>query len=214
MFLENGFNDFISKPINANELQDLVIRYLPPDKLKIEENDSGVKTVSERDAKLRRKAIITFVKENETTFELMSKALDEGDTETAHRIAHTLKSSAGYLGKKGLEEAAASLELSLGADTPTHSQEQVDVLQKELQEALTEFRPIAEAAEADKPEIVQIEAEELAALFAELKPLLENDDFGATAYVEKLHGIAGMSIIASMIDDYDYASALTLIKSL
>jgi len=214
MFLENGFNDFISKPIDANELQNIVQRHLPPEKVTLGVNDGGSQPVSDREANLRKKTIITFVKENEPTSDLITKALDKDDFETAHRIAHTLKSSAGYLNKKALEEAAASLELSLGIYPPSYSPEQVKVLQKELEKALLEFRPIVEEAESEKTAAKQIDAEELAEMLGELIPLLENDDFGATGYVEKLQSIAGMNEIALLIDDYDYTGALKLIKSL
>jgi len=214
MFLENGFNDFISKPIDANELHDIVQRHLPPDKIINGDDNNGRKTVSDKEAALRRKSILTFVKENERTSEQIAVALDSGDTKTAHRIAHTLKSSAGYLGKTALENAAASMELSLSADPPIYTPKQFDTIKKELEKALLEFMPIVEDAKSSKPSAVQISAEELAALLNEIKPLLEKDDFGATRYVDRLQCIAGLEEIASLIDDYDFTGALKKIESL
>jgi len=214
MFLENGFDDFISKPIDPGELQDIVQKYLPPDIVHIRKNTDHRQAVSVKEAELRRKSILTFVKENKDTFESITNALNKGNITTAHRIAHTLKSSAGFLGKKALQDAAFSLEMSLHANPPSYTPEQLDAIKKELRKAILEFLPIVEEAESEKPEVVQIGAEELTALLDELKPLLEKGDFSATRYVQKLLGIAGMKEFAEMIDDYDFPGALKMIESL
>jgi hypothetical protein len=73
---------------------------------------------------------------------------------------------------------------------------------------IREFEPLLKEAEAGKPEAVQIDPEEKAALLAELKPLLENTDFGAARYVEKLRGIEGMEELAELIEEYDFEGAL------
>jgi hypothetical protein len=61
---------------------------------------------------------------------------------------------------------------------------------------------------------VDVGADERAALFAELRPLLEKSDFGASEYVDKLQGIAGMEELAERIDDYDFEGALGVLNSL
>ena len=213
MFLENGFDDFISKPIDASELQDIVERYLPPEKIRMRDSSGDKETVSDREAELRRKSIVTFAKGNKDTYKNLTYALNKGDTVTAHRIAHTLKSSAGYLGKKALQDAALSLETSLHADPPSFTPAQLYSFKKELEDALTEFKPIMEAAEAEELEAVQVPAEELALLLGELKVLLEKGDFGATGYVKTLRGIVGMKELAEKVDDYDFAGALRIIES-
>jgi HPt (histidine-containing phosphotransfer) domain-containing protein len=213
MFIENGFNDFISKPINENALQAIVHRYLPPGKIKEGGEFDDKQAASERESEFRRKAIITFYKDNEHTYESMVAALKSGDTTTAHRIAHTLKSSAAYLGKKALENASASLETSLHGKPPVYTPEQLDNMKRELKRALAEYRPIVAAAESAKPSAVKIGKEELAKLLGELKTLLEKNDFGASAYVEKLEGIEGMDELASAIDDYDFTGALSIIEN-
>jgi len=213
MFLENGFNDFISKPIDADELHETVMKYLPPEKVLTKVAKDDPQALLDKEDQLRRKAIVTFVKENRGTYEAIADSLSSGDTKTAHRIAHTLKSSAGYLGKKDLQEAAFSLENSLKAEPPKYTAKQLDVLGEELKAALLELEPLAIEAESEKTEIVQIDADELAALLLELRPLLEKSDFGATDYVEKLNSIAGMEKLAELIDDYDFDGALSELQN-
>ena len=214
MFLENGFNDFVSKPIDASELQDIVLRHLPKGKIQEGESNDNRQALLAKEAELRRKSILTFTKENKSTFESITKALNEGDITTAHRIAHTLKSNSGYLGKHALHDALFSLEMSLYADPPSYTPEQLAAIKKELDEALLEFKPILEEAESEKPFAVQIGAGELTTLLKELKPLLEKSDFGATSYVEKLQGIAGMKELVEKVDDYDFLGALKIIEQL
>jgi HPt (histidine-containing phosphotransfer) domain-containing protein len=214
MFLSNGFNDFIAKPIDTNELRTIVKKYLPPEKvctMAVPENSQA--RLSKED-ELRRKATVTFVKENCNTFAGITQALSTGDIKTAHRIAHTLKSSAGYLGKKELAEVARDLESSLQNGTADHTPEQLSLLEKELASALLEFEPIVKAVESEKPEAVLIDAGELKSLLAGLRPLLEKGDFGAADFVEKLQGITGMEDLAARVDDYDFEGALKLLNKI
>jgi HPt (histidine-containing phosphotransfer) domain-containing protein len=213
MFLENGFNDFLSKPINSSELQEIVKKYLPPAKLRMEANNNPQAALN-REEQVRRKSIITFVKENRDTFTKITGALSSGDIETAHRIAHTLKSIAGYLGKTALQEAAFALENSLQNGTADHTPQQLDTFEKELASALGEFEPLVKEAESKKHEVVQIDAGEKASLLAEIRPLLEKGDFAAANYVDKLKGIKGMGELAERIDDYDYNGALQLLNKI
>jgi len=85
---------------------------------------------------------------------------------------------------------------------------QLEILERELSSALREFELMVKETESNKPEPVQISFDEMADLFNELMPLLENDDFSATDYVEKLHGIVGMEELAERIENYDFAGAL------
>jgi len=212
MFIEHGFDDFISKPIDADELCELLGEYLPADLIRLV-NKEDKETYSEEEAKLRRRAVITFVKENRDTYEKITGSLNSGDIQTAHRIAHTLKSSAGYLGKKALQEAALSLEESLKDGAAGYNTLQLITLEKELSAVLEEYEPVYAEFENEKPEAVKINKEELSALLEELKPLLQKGDFTAVSYVDKLRGIDGMQELAELIDDYDFTGALELIGS-
>ncbi|MCL2665806.1 MAG: ATP-binding protein, partial [Defluviitaleaceae bacterium] len=216
MFIESGFDDFITKPIDSNELRELIVKHLPPEKIKTV-NDTDTDTKLSRLLKqdeLIRKAIITFVKENAATAEKIKAALGANDTKTAHRIAHTLKSSAGFLRKTELQEAALSLESSLQRDKPVFTEEQIHLIEKELAKAFDEFEPVMAEAESAKGEASQISAEEMASLLAEIRPLIEKGEFGATAYVERLQHITGLEELAEKLDDYDFENALIILDSL
>jgi len=214
MFLENGFNDFISKPINTQALVTILEDWLPSGKVRTIDEPEDAEAILFKEDELRRRAVISFVKDNHDTFRKITESLSSGDIKTAHRTAHTLKSSAGYLDKKELQEAALSLELSLQAQPPIYMPMQLDILEKELNKALLEFEQLTKEAASEKPDAVQLDSETLSALLLEIKPLLAKGDFKALEYVEKLQGIEGMAELADMIDDYDFENALKLLESL
>jgi len=214
MFLKNRFNDFISKPIDIKKLREIIKKHLPPEKIFLESRNKGQRIQSGTEEELIRKTAITFVKENQNTSKKIIELLNSGDTKTVHRIAHTLKSSAGFLGRKDLQDAAFSLEQSLQGEPAKYTAEQLNAIEKELEKALLEYEPLLKEEESGKPNAVQIEKEKLKDLFAQLRPLLEKGDFGATSYVEKLHGIEGMEELAKRIDNYDFEGAIRVMSSL
>ena len=211
MFFSNGFNDFIAKPIDTGELREIIIKYLPPEKVKMEIDSAKQKERLSEEEELNRKALKVFYEENETTSKDIADALSSGDIKKAHRIAHTLKSSAGFLEREELQEAAFSLEMSLQKDPPEYTAKQLDDIERELEIVLRDLAPLIRETESEKPTAVQISAEEMAALQEELRPLLEKGDFAASSYVERLRRIAGMEALAERIDDYDFEGALKLL---
>jgi len=214
MFLANGFNDFISKPIDSYELTRVLENWLPPEKVKVEIHQKDQQTRSSKEDELLLKATVTFVKENKHVLENITALLSSGDIKTAHRIAHTLKSSAGYLKKTELQEAAFSIEQSLQSEPPAYTSEQLDTLERELTKALLEFEPLVKESLSNKPDIVQIDDKKLMELLLKIKPFLEKGDVGAVGFVADLQSVAGMDEMASLIDDYDFEGALELLNTL
>jgi len=213
MFMKYGFNDFVSKPIDADELCDALRKHLPQGKIIADPDNQSRQAYLTKQEELRIKSISTFVKENKNAYENIVDLLDSGEINTAHRVAHTLKSAAGYLGKKELMEAAFSLEDSLKNEKDNHTPQQLDALKKVLSSALLDFEPILEEKNEQRKE-PELNGEELEKLFDELEPLLINSDFSASDYVDKLRSIDGMDELADLIDNYDFTAALELLRSL
>jgi len=213
MFLGNGFNDFIAKPIDANKLREIIQKYLPPEKIRKGIITRSSQAIANMEEQLHRKTILSFVRENINSLKNINDALHSGDIKTAHRVAHNLKSSSGYLGLKDLQEAAFSLEQSLQAEAASFTPEQLAELEKNLNQAFREFEPLVQEEEAKKHATVKIGEEELKALLTELEPLLRRGDYTAMSYIEKLQGIEGMAGLIERIDDYDFEGALQLLQT-
>jgi CheY-like chemotaxis protein/HPt (histidine-containing phosphotransfer) domain-containing protein len=131
-FLDAGMNDFISKPIDAGDLNRKLAQWLPKEKISVLEEQAEKKQnlpdVGDQDAVLNRKAgarnigggdalyaqIVSVFKEDHYTDPAkISEALAAGDFALAHRTAHTLKSTAGLIGAARLRDVAFAVEKAL-----------------------------------------------------------------------------------------------------
>jgi CheY-like chemotaxis protein len=212
IFLCNGFDGFLAKPATPDNLRMILEKYSTRNKTGAGQQEHH--PLAGMDDELRRKASVTFAKENADIAKRIVFLISTGDIKTAHRMAHNLKSSSGYLNFNGLSAAAASLEHSLQCEPPTYTDDQFRSLKRELDEALRELEPLLKAVAAERTEAACVSAEELGALLSELRPLLEQDDFGASGYVKRLEGIKGTEELAKLIDDYDFEGALEFLDSL
>jgi CheY-like chemotaxis protein/HPt (histidine-containing phosphotransfer) domain-containing protein len=131
-FLDAGMNDFISKPIDAADLNRKLAQWLPKEKLSTLETPAEKKQslpdAGDQDVVLNRKAgarniggddalyaqiVSAFKEDHYTDPAKISEALAAGDLALAHRTAHTLKSTAGLIGAARLRDAAFALEKAL-----------------------------------------------------------------------------------------------------
>jgi len=123
--LESGMDDYVSKPINVEELADAINRNLSngikqqlppasvPEVTVSEEAKQGVpETICSEyaeDADLVE-LIDEFVAGQEKGIESMRKAMENGDYEGLRRLAHQMKGAGGSYGYQMLTEAAKVLE--------------------------------------------------------------------------------------------------------
>jgi HPt (histidine-containing phosphotransfer) domain-containing protein len=136
MFLANGFNDFIAKPISTNELNEILKTWLPPDKIELKaksEPDTGSRKtggilnaldgIDEIDKEIGlghfsgeeeiyRETLSNFVKYIRMQHEKMSASLDSGDISGFAASAHLIKSMLSTIGAMALSEAALKLEMA------------------------------------------------------------------------------------------------------
>jgi signal transduction histidine kinase/CheY-like chemotaxis protein/HPt (histidine-containing phosphotransfer) domain-containing protein len=145
-----GIGDHLGKPFTARELQDCLLKYLKPVSASSPEPGGiidyreglnmtgGNRSLSE---KLRR----DFYAQNRDFFEKFSALLGELQTEgpestgsilKAHRMVHTLKSSAAIIGAKKLRAAAGEMEAALADGKAAYSREQLETLRETLEASL------------------------------------------------------------------------------
>lgn len=117
MYIGEGFSDFLSKPINANRLEQTILRYLPEECLEKPSADSdGTEARGEENAALSEEEALQeellrdFVNEYPGTAEAIRNYLEAGDIKNYTVMVHGLKSSARYVGAMLLSEEARSLE--------------------------------------------------------------------------------------------------------
>jgi HPt (histidine-containing phosphotransfer) domain-containing protein len=138
------------------------------------------------------------------TVTTMRETLKKGDIKLFTIAAHSMKTMLANIGENEKSKLASDLEKA-GHNSDTA------FISANAEHFVSKLQALAESLEpAEKPETVQVGAEELAALLIQLKPLLEKADFKAASFVEKLQRIAGMEELAQRIDDYDFEGALAL----
>jgi HPt (histidine-containing phosphotransfer) domain-containing protein len=115
IYKASGIADTVGKPFTAIELWKCLIRYLPNKNnsaAKPIEPNIAVNTVSnlqEEDLQLEGIQRI-FVRDNKDTHAKIVSALKAGDSKSAYRLVHSLKSNAGFINENQLQQAAAQLE--------------------------------------------------------------------------------------------------------
>jgi len=140
MFYANGFDGCLSKPIDVDGLVSILRKWLPKEKILPAAAVSGVshnaqadnESVFFADKELYAELVDIFLEDNRNNYEDIISALKSGNIKQAHRLAHTLKSSAGHLGKKELQKAAADVETSLSAGENKVTDQQLNVLKAAL----------------------------------------------------------------------------------
>ncbi|MDR0654806.1 MAG: response regulator [Treponema sp.] len=137
-FIAAGMNDFISKPIDALELNMKLAAWLPGMRISHFTEDKNRRPEQEKTAGIAEASgeaeIIdraeglkssmgseslygqicrSFSREHRDDGALLRKALETGDFKQARRLAHTLKSSSGLIGAKRLGDIARDMEDAL-----------------------------------------------------------------------------------------------------
>ncbi|WP_162823725.1 response regulator [Lysobacter sp. TY2-98] len=131
--IEAGMNDHIAKPLRVAEMFTTMARWIRPSnkvaESKVAQDDRAIASSSDdridgfehidtrigrastagSDA-LYRRMLVGFRDGNRNFEAEFSAAMEQGDHETATRLAHTLKGTAGMIGAVAVQEAAGALE--------------------------------------------------------------------------------------------------------
>ena len=180
--------------------------------------DSGLRRMA-GNVKLYHKILHRFREGYMDSVEQISKALDEGDIETAHRTAHTVKGVAGNLGADDLQAAAQRVDAAF----KTQDQQAVRALLPDME---TELLRVVQAIEAAWPttqeppltetaDLVEIDQAAVSTSLAQLEDLLRSNDFEAQDALDSLKSLvinshlqAGVDRIAAELGKYDFDRAL------
>ena len=208
-YKKNGMSDYVSKPSTSQELWRCLLKYLTPVYVDLIDEADHMQDNDELQKKLR----VKFYKDNQSKYVEITEAIAARDFTLAHRLAHTLKTNAGMIGKAGLQNAAAEVEdlLSAGSIPPA---ELASVLEAEINLALEKLKPMFEEYER-RPESKAPGAEQVWALFEKLEQMLANINPECVNMLDEIRVIPGTEALVRQIEDYDFESAaqtLTEIK--
>ena len=232
-----GMNDHIAKPIDESAMFITLAEWIDiPEERRVIQDITEVKedtavVIPELDGidtakgikqlggneKLYLKILTKFKVSQADTVQRIQAAINENNPGTAEREAHTLKGLAGNIGAKDLQHVARTIEIQVKEkDSPD-----LDALTKQLSKVMQSLQVLDAMPAAEQKAPVEVEPEKIAALWAQLRELLEDDDSDSIDVLEELLPmIKDASIekklnkIASLIDDYEFEEALELLDEL
>jgi len=207
LYRANGMMDTIGKPFTAKDLWRYLVKYLPVEKYT--SIDSHQQIVE--DSKAKKQMKVSFAKNNQTTYEDIISAIDEGDIKSAHRISHTLKGNAGQLGYKQLQVAAAEVESKLVNGNNRLNNVLLQRLGLELKMVLDELAPLLKEKRA-KIKVENVDVEKALKTLEHLKQLLESRDTKCIKLIEELYLIPGTEELIDLIESYKFKQALVSIE--
>jgi signal transduction histidine kinase/CheY-like chemotaxis protein len=174
MFIENGFNDFISKPIDISKLDEILDRWIPKDKREIKnekeeimnkkfpDNSSNSLFISipcvdtAKGIAMTGGTVTTYIKvlsmfciDVEERLPLLRKRLSADTLPALITHVHSLKSASASIGAQGISSLAAGLEAVGKAGDAAFVRESLPDFVHKLEELV---KNIQDVIKTDKPE--------------------------------------------------------------
>jgi CheY-like chemotaxis protein len=200
----SGMDGYLSKPYTSHELWKCLLEYLEPVGQDAMNEHKSIYTDEELDMQL----MIDFVKDNQTTMDTIYKAIDRDDTKLAHRIAHTLKSTAALIHKPSLQKAADELEQVLKDGKNQSTGEVMGRLEREFKAVLDELKPLLEKKKVPV-QVSFLDSKSVLQLFDRLEPLLKSGNPECIRMIDELRAVHGTGELIEQIEDFNFKLAVT-----
>jgi len=212
LYKMNGMPDYLGKPFTSQMLWRCLMKYFTPVKKETRSENAW----AEEDRAMRRISQLNFVKDNQKRFDEIACAIKTNDIKLAYRLAHSLKSNAGQIGKPRLQAAAADLELALKKDSS--ADEKLKLLETELNIVLKELAPMLDESALRQhtvsPAAGQIDPARLRELIEKLEPLLKSGNPEVLRFIDTLQAIPGTELLIQQMEDFDFDSAVFTLAEL
>ena len=240
MFLENGINDFLAKPIDIQKLNDILERWLPADK-RVEftasshpgikqDRPSGVLNIPGVNTTLGLNncggaravylnILIDFCKDAEARLSQISDTMEKKDTKLYTTLVHALKGAARSIGAVETGEKASWLEKAAAREDLAAIKDKTFDLQENVRALINNIKATVEQLEAeDSRELSDISSLHLTEL---TKALSDMDieavnkmlvDYASLALDTKTKELIGE--VEQLVLMFEYDKAIEKIKEL
>ena len=140
MYKKEGFTDYLSKPIVAQKLEEMLCKYLPEEKLEKKEVTMLIDKNSALEycggsEEMYREIVRSFYTQGEKYVSDLTKYFSERDWKNYRIIVHSLKSTALVIGANEFSEYAKKMELAA-------KENQEELLLAEGEHFLTEYKEL------------------------------------------------------------------------
>ena len=223
--LEAGMQDFITKPIDPDELFGTLVKWIKPGEREVTVRSAPEPEQTETEVmvpvlvnidiadgmnrvggnkKLYVSLLEKFHSRNQNVLTEIKDAINEADQEKAVRIAHTVKGVAGNLGAIKLNKAAALVESALKKSISSDITSLLVTFTFELNAVLNEIgnwleqRMPPEAAPVEMNE-GELDKDKFTQLLRELKGMVESSDFESAKKLEQIIQMPGAGIYREIL---------------
>jgi len=203
LYKTSGMPDYLGKPFTSQELWKCLLKYF--EVLSISTVDETQQSVEEDKTLILLKKY--FIKGNQDAIDRLQKALDDGDLKFAHRLAHSLKSNAGQIGEKRLQELAAEAEAVLTDGNNLLTSKQLSILETELSAVLKRLAPIlCETEETDV--VIFTDKKQSLKILNVLESMLKKGMPDSMNLLNDIRTIQGAEALAQSVEDFEFKHAL------
>ena len=213
-YLDAGFDDYLTKPIDCEKLEHMMVRYLPENKVKriredvdsdedrhenklpdflygIEELSTDTGITNNGSAAAYIETLSVFAKNAPKYVQEIENFWDSDDIENATIKIHALKSTVRIIGATELGELAQELEDAGKDKDRTLLEEKLPVLLERSKKLGDDLSPLTEESQDTDNSKPAITDEELKDIYSKVKGFAEDcDDAGIEETMEKLAGYA------------------------
>ncbi|MDO8988967.1 MAG: response regulator [Sideroxyarcus sp.] len=231
-----GMNDFITKPVDPDQLFGMLLRWLPTKTMVTPAPPISTETPSAELAaipgldigqglKVLNGRIATYLRllrqygaDHGDDMARLRERISAGEWDEARRLVHTLKGSSGNLGATGVQGLAAKLETAIqdGRDAVT-IERLANTLETGLQALVTGIRT-ALPQEAAVPCAEKVDWAVVRKVLAELEPLLKSSSMQANQVIETHAALLNAAFgalgaeLQQRIEHFLYSEALETVK--
>ena len=226
VFLQNGFDGFISKPIDTSRLNTILNKFIrdkqpqsiieaarqnsarfnPEKTNKIEmweyfSDPEGIRHTQSEFAKSLRSE---FSRSQKDIVVNIKQALDSSDMATGRRFAHNFKGLARTIGEGGLADAASIIEdLLAKEDAGEYLQQHLNELEKLMAEFL-ENMPVSENNSNNR----------VKEILANVEKALHQDSTESLDIAEELAEIPQAAVLLKQLENFEFEAALKTLSTL
>jgi len=195
MFMESGFNEFMSKPIDTGKLGSVLEKFISKDKkvnpgvkirrvektnqrLKIEgvDTDKGI-MLTGGTLEYYLETLETFHNDGYERMDEIKKLLEEGNISMYITNVHALKSASANIGANNISEMAKNLELAAIEDDMDYVQNKNAVFLRAFEKLLKRINDeLSKVNSESKKDSVKMDSKKLKKLLEQLKTALESFD--------------------------------------
>ncbi|MCL2579568.1 MAG: ATP-binding protein [Oscillospiraceae bacterium] len=225
-FMKNGFDAFLSKPIQTVRLNSILIKFIR-DKQPIEVLEKVRAQAKENTAQgssaaigeflnnpdLLLTAYKDFARSQSNVMSEMFRAVQANDIKTAHRLAHTLKGLAAIIKEKNLVKLARMAEDSFRAGNVPM---EIDELNLELEKVLAKIEIYLREIPVSKNTVSAADLDKTAvgALFDKAAELLVTKRGAVINMTDELAAIPQTEGLIALIEDLAFEAALERLSKL